>query len=377
MSYSNLRIKVNSPVTSRGKLYVYHNLPSGGARQTLNSLISHINYLKPFKITGTQNKPANIFHYMKIAILDNYLRDSRISRLILPTDQLICFQSWLIKTPFILRLANTSHMLYICHEPPLEFYDQANIFTKNLKQKVVDIIRLPIKWLDYSNVRSYKGLIIVNSNYSQQLVRKAYSKNSVVVYPCISDSYFEKQNPKPVGKRKGIISVGAINKLKGFELLIKSIATIPKRTRPILTIVGNGSDPLYKLYLQNLAKKLSVTIQIKENISETDLINEYDNSSLFAFSPLSEPFGLVVIEAMARGLPVVAYSKGGGYSEILTKDNGAVINDRNPANWGLAIRRLLLLKDKELSKITQHNLRVSRKFTSQIYTNKILKLVKL
>lgn len=375
MSYSNLISKVKSPVIYQGKLVIYNNLPSGGARQTLRSLNDYIRNLKPLTINGTSKKPKNILHYMKIAIIDNFFEDLRLSRQILSTDKLICFQSWLIKTPFILWLAKTASTIYICHEPPLEYYDQTNINTKNLKQVLIDFIRLPIKWLDFWNISNYKGTIVVNSNFSCKLVSNAYSKQSTVVYPCISDSYYEQHHAKTVRKRRGIISVGAINKLKGFEFLIRSVGTVSESLRPQLTIIGNGSDQHYKLHIQKLAKKLKVNLKIKENISEEELINEYDNSLMFMFAPLSEPFGLVVIEAMSRGLPVIAYSKGGGYAEILTQANGILIDNRNPTSWGLAIQHMLSLKDNELSKIARHNINVSRKYTSQVYATNILKLI--
>lgn len=375
MSNSNSLTNVNSRTHKTSRLYIYHNLPTGGAHRTLSCIVNSTKYLHSSLLKGTNNKPINFIHYLKIALIDNYLKDLSLSKLVLPSDFLICFQSWLIKTPFILKLAKTKHKVYICHEPPLEYYDSSIKSIKTIKHKLVDILRLPIKWLDYWNIRGFDGKIIVNSDFSKQIVTKAYNKDSIVVYPCISDIFFSRRTKNTDIRKFNVISVGAINKPKGFDLLIAAIGVIPKKNRPVLTIIGNGSDPTYKSKLQKLAIKSNVTIRIRENIKESELIDEYDRSSAFIYAPISEPFGLVVIEAMARGLPIIAYKNGGGYAEILSDNNGKLIDNRDITNWAEGIQQILLSSKQVTRHYKRNNIRNSKKFTSQKYSDQILKLL--
>lgn len=375
MSYSNLTHKVNSIGKNNKKIFIYNNLPSGGASKTLISVTQFLKEWHPINLHGIRYKKSNILIYLKKAIVDNYFYDKRIFRRISKIDLLICFQSWLIKTPYILRFAHPQNTIYICHEPQSEYYDAKIQSIKTIKQKLVDLIRLPIKWIDKSNIKSYSGIIVVNSQYSQKLVKKAYNKKATVIYPCITDLFFH-QKIKNNDKKHNLISVGAVNPLKGFDLLIKAISTIKIEIRPSFTIIGNGGKREYILALYKLAKDLGVNLRIKLNISDRELITEYDESLAFLFAPVSEPFGLVVLEAMARGLPVVAYKHGGGYAEILSKNNGFLVDNRIPAEWGKTIEKLINLPKISVRNIKEFNITYSKKFSSKEYSLKLLALFK-
>lgn len=354
-------------------LYIYNNLPSGGARQTLIGVSQFLKEWCPIHLDGIHCEQKNIFSYLKHAIIDNYFYDRNISRTISQNSLLICFQSWLIKTPYILRFVDPRNTIYICHEPQSEYYDSKIKSLKTIKQKIVDFIRLPIKWIDQSNIKAYGGRIVVNSQYSHKLVMKAYNKDSIVVYPGIADIYFEKKI-KNNHKEHNVISVGAINPLKGFDLLVKAIAAININSRPSLTLVGNGGNQEYILQLYKQARVLGVNLRIKLNLSNSELIEEYDKSLAFLFAPISEPFGLVVLEAMSRGLPIIAYKDGGGYAEILSKNNGLLINNRIPVKWGAAIEKLISSPKRLINDIQKFNINYSREFTSEKYSLKLVTL---
>lgn len=121
---------------------------------------------------------------------------------------------------------------------------------------------------------------------------------------------------KPSGSVKKIISVGSLTKNKNHEMLIKSISSISDNIH--LTIVGDG---LLKNHLQNLVVELGMVDKVTFYglASQPELVKLLQESDIFVLPSLYETFAVVLIEAMACGLPVVA-TKCGGPQSIITSN---------------------------------------------------------
>jgi glycosyltransferase involved in cell wall biosynthesis len=236
---------------------------------------------------------------------------------------------------------------------------------QNIKEKLINLLKISIMYIDKRNVKSEGLTIISNSEFSKKSIDKAYKVDSLVIYPGINVKEFIRNTS--IKKRNQILSVGAINKLKGYEFIIEVVSKIEKELRPDLVIVGNGGGREYLAKIKKLAKTLHVNLKVKINITRPLLIEEYLASKLFIYAPINEPFGIVVEEAMAAGLPVVGAKNGGGYSEILSNDNGALIDSSDSQLW--AKKLSTILRDNAiLRKIGQYNF----KYVQKYYTDKIM-----
>src|SRR5690606_5498993 len=109
--------------------------------------------------------------------------------------------------------------------------------------------------------------------------------------------------------KKYLVSVGRLAKEKSFDLLIEAFAQL-ERPEAELVIIGSGDEK------SNL-EKLAQTLGLSERVTFTGLI-EFDEvpkylaaSDLFVFASITETQGLVTLEAMAAGLPVVAVDASG------------------------------------------------------------------
>jgi glycosyltransferase involved in cell wall biosynthesis len=147
-----------------------------------------------------------------------------------------------------------------------------------------------------------------------------------------------------------VLCVGRLVPHKGHTVLIKALAIIPREVQWQCVIVGGG--PLLDR-LSAMAKQYKVDdrVTIKTGISDDELWNEFNNASLFVLPSLvdngAEGFGIVLLEAMARGVPVVA-SKTGGVPEVL--NNGACGMLAEPGDApGLAAAMLSVHQDKRLA----------------------------
>lgn len=145
-----------------------------------------------------------------------------------------------------------------------------------------------------------------------------------------------------------ILYVGRLHKEKGVEYLVDAFKTI-KQWHPdvVLVIVGKGSE---KESLVFQAKKLSLqqSILFMDYLPHEMLPELYNSCDILTSPSIVEPFGMVLIEAMACGKPVVG-SKVGGIKDIIDDgENGFLVEPGRPDQ--LAEKIHLILSDKKMQK---------------------------
>jgi len=118
---------------------------------------------------------------------------------------------------------------------------------------------------------------------------------------------------------KRVIAVGRYVYQKGFDLLLQAWATIEKQYSDWeLVVFGDGNREPYEQQVNELGIDRS---RCHLNGPTANIQKEYVNSSVFVFSSRFEGFGMVLVEAMACGLPVVSFACPCGPKDII-KDGG-------------------------------------------------------
>ena len=360
-------------MSTRKTIAVYSNLPTGGARATYASTIKFLSRHYNIKFVKEPTYHVhNFLYYLWIALIRSP-HEQRMAIQNLQYDLLMVYHSWLVKSPAILRYSRTN-TLYICHETLREYYDTSHINTHTLKEKITNLIRLPIKWADKYNAQAKSMTVVVNSQLSKNIVDRAYGVNSTIIYPGVDTKAFANRNFS-AAKINQVICVGAINKYKRQDFLVDVVGQISLEIRPSLLLVGNGFNKEYLRFMKNKAKKLGVNLLIKINISDQEKIRELKKSKIFLFAPVSEPYGLVVNEAMAAGLPLVIYGLGGGFTEVISKNNGIIINNLDTRFWARKVTRLIQ-DDRLMSQYSKYNLDYSGRMDSIYMNQRILKVIR-
>ena len=126
--------------------------------------------------------------------------------------------------------------------------------------------------------------------------------------------------------RKRVIAVGRYTYQKGFDLLLQAWSKVEKKCVDWeLVVFGDGDRDAY----QSLATELSLQ-HCSLKGPTTDIETEYLRSSLFVFSSRFEGFGMVLIEAMACGLPVVSFACPCGPRDIISDGiDGLLVENGN------------------------------------------------
>jgi len=149
-----------------------------------------------------------------------------------------------------------------------------------------------------------------------------------------------------LGNERKILFVGNLHPNKGVHFLIKSFALVKSKIDDVnLVIVGDG--PL-KNYLINLTKRLNLEKDVIFTgfVSDEELPKYYASCDIFASASVLEGFGLIFLEAMAFGKPIVAFNLA-SIPEVVG-NAGILVNEINHEKFANVI--IELLQNKELHK---------------------------
>jgi glycosyltransferase involved in cell wall biosynthesis len=142
---------------------------------------------------------------------------------------------------------------------------------------------------------------------------------------------------------KRVIFAGRLEAQKGISDLLQAWQFVyAHHPEWHLDIYGNGS---LEAEIRSEVARLNMNIHL--NPAEADIMDRYCEHSIFVLSSVFEPFGLVLVEAMSCGLPVVAFDCPYGPRSIITDGvDGFLVENRNIKQFADAIIRLM--EDKEL-----------------------------
>lgn len=139
---------------------------------------------------------------------------------------------------------------------------------------------------------------------------------------------------------KHVVTIGRYSFEKGYDLLLRSWAIVQKEIADWhLDIYGMGNADVYK----ELAVSLGIDMTRCHFYGSVKNVQKvYQNSSIFALSSRFEGFGLVLVEAMACGVPVISYACQSGPLELITDgENGLLVPLGNVSAFAESLIRLI------------------------------------
>lgn len=343
------------------------HLGTGGAEKVICNLANLLSEHNDVRIISTYklNDTPSFYIDKKVEIeylIENLKPNKQELKSAIKSFNIILTLKELVKSLKILYLRK-SLMIKAIRNLNCDIVISTRILHNNWVSKYANnkIIKIAQEHNHHNNNQKYiKNLInsINGFNYfmpvSKELADfyKSKVKNTKVIY---IPNFIEKiPTEKSTLKNKQLISVGRLDKIKGFDDLI-DIFDIFQQEHPdwILHIVGEGPE---RQNLQNKINKLHLEkkVFLCGNKLSIELEKEYQNSSIYLMTSFSESFGLVLVEAASHGLPLIAFDSAKGAKEIIANNkNGFLIPNRDKK---IFIQKIIeIIENQEKKKIFSEN----------------------
>lgn len=186
--------------------------------------------------------------------------------------------------------------------------------------------------------------VICTSGYVKKTVFPAFIDKTVIISPGVDTHLFTPGKQRCAAAALFVGSLKKAERYKGLDILLRAIPIIRKRIPLILlTVVGDGD---HADEYQRLCNDLRITgnVAFKGSLRGNALVKEYQNASLVVHPSSFDSFPLVLLEAMACGIPVVSTTVG-GIPEIITHGKtGLLVPPNNPQLLAEAIVSILSSK---------------------------------
>lgn len=209
------------------------------------------------------------------------------------------------------------HICY-CHTPSRYLWEPEvdtrakSGFLSGLRKKIAHNLRI---WDRVAADRV--DYFIANSHYVANRIKKYYQRDSIVIYPPVDVEKYAPSKEHKVGEY--FLFVSRLIQYKKCDLVIDAFNDLGLP----LKVIGRGPE---KKYLQSKANK---NIEFLGYLSDEDMKKYYAEAKAFIF-PAEEDFGIVPVEAMASGRPVIAFHRGGAAETVVEGLTGTFFNEQTP-----------------------------------------------
>lgn len=198
-------------------------------------------------------------------------------------------------------------------------------------------------------------IVIANSKNVAKRIEKYYRQNPKIIYPPVNVDRF-KPNPKDEGY---FLIVSTLSPYKRVDIAVELFNKLRKK----LVIIGDGSQ---KRDLQRLAGEHVEILGFKSD----EVVKEYMENCKALIFPGEEDFGIVPVEAMACGKPVLAYGKGGVSESVIDGVTGEFFEKQTLESMEEALAKLLKKEFKPEACRAQ-----AEKFSRDVFEKKIKDLI--
>lgn len=260
----------------------------------------------------------------------------------------------------IITKPETLHICY-CHTPTRYLWSHYHEYLNQMEFGILNpLVRWQMPKIAYK-LRIWDRIAaervdywIANSKNTAKRIKKYYRKEAEIIYPPVNVSDF-----KPSKEIEDFYLVcSRLIPYKKIDLVISAFNDLGLP----LKIIGTGS-------IENQLKKMAKNnIEFLGRVSDEELKKYYQRAKALIF-PTEEDFGIVPVEAMASGRPVIGYKKGGA-QETITPDTGLFFEEQTKESLIKAVKKFQKMKFDSL-KIRKW----SEQFDAKIFKEKIKNFV--
>jgi glycosyltransferase involved in cell wall biosynthesis len=288
-------------------------------------------------------KPYFFHHYWEKLNLDNY-------DLVISSSHSFCAHFVKVKN---------KHLCYM-YTTPRFLHDEFNEISWLQKPIIDRIFRPYFNFLIKKNKKKIHqiDILITDSINVQKRIKKYYEAKSIVIYPPVKLAKNSILNIN--SQTKNYLFFSRLVKQKGIELVIKAF----NKNQKSLLVIGT-SDQEKKW--QKLANK---NIKFLGFVPDKKLSKIFKSCKALIYASIEEDFGMIPVEAMSYGLPVIAYKDGGVKETIINKETGLFFNKYEENFLNQTIEKF-----EKLNFDRRKCIKRAQKFSEKKFKNKFLKKI--
>ncbi len=297
------------------KIAVVHDwlVTDAGAEKVLKSILelyptadlfSLVDFLNPKdKLEVLKNKEVKTSFIQNLPFSKNKFRNylplfpKAIEKLDLKAYDLIISSSWAVAKG-VKTHKKQIHISY-CHTPIRYAWDLYDEYTSNLIQPKKFLVEQTLKYIKKWDIKTLDRVdyFIANSKFVEKRINKTYNKNAKVIYPPVDTSKYT----LCLQKSDYYLTASRLVPYKKTKLIVEAFNKMPEKK---LLVIGEGEE-------YNSIKKIAKNnIQVLGYQEEKKMIEYMQKAKAFIYAAI-EDFGIVPIEAMSCGTPVIALNYGG------------------------------------------------------------------
>jgi len=238
--------------------------------------------------------------------------------------------------------------------------------------------------------------ILVNSQFTSRVVERTFpratrSRKPCVLYPPVPASpadVSEPRIPDVVPKRPFLLCISRFERKKRMELAVHALALLYQdtrvRERRVMLVIAGGYDERltenveYHADLQKLAEKLCITeaVIFAPNVSDAARDALLSRCVALVYTPSFEHFGIVPLEAMRAGKPVVACNSGGPRETVVHEVTGLLCDEPvTPEAFSQALKSLVMDEEKRQRLGQNARERAVQCFSRKVFGDQLVSLL--
>lgn len=227
---------------------------------------------------------------------------------------------------FVITKPSTKHICYL-HSPgrmfwePLDYFERENYgILRPLKSLFKSFLNFSLSYLRVADLYASKRVdkFIANSKYCQKKIKRYYNRDSDLLYPPVDSSLFSEGLGEKLEVTGGYyLVITRLVSWKRVDIAIEACMNLNEK----LKIIGLGPD------MKRLKSISNSSIEFLGYIDDEEKFKLIRNCKAIIFTQ-KEDFGIVPLEAMACGKPVIAYGEGGAVETVIPGETGEFFDEQ-------------------------------------------------